>query len=62
MNADDLREEAMDEQRLNEKCQCAYCKEGMSESAEECVDRMAEVSKSLRGHLNRLYNTTREEK
>ncbi len=62
MNADDLREDAMDEIRLNEKCQCAYCKEGVSESASECVDRMVEVPKRLRGHLNKLYITTREEK
>ena len=59
---DDLREQDMDEIRLGEKCQCAYCKEGMSESASECVDRMVEVSKRLREHLNKLYNTTREEK
>jgi len=30
------------------KCDCAYCKEGMSATAEECVDRMVEVSKKLR--------------
>ena len=59
---DDRREEDMDEKRLNEQCQCAYCKEGMSESASECVDRMVEVSKRLREHLNKLYNTTRKEK
>ena len=29
-------------------CQCGYCEEGMSKSAEECVDRMVEVTKSLR--------------
>ncbi len=33
------------------KCNCGYCKEGMSKSAEECVDRMVEVSKSLRESL-----------
>ena len=61
--ADDTKREMdMDEQRLNEKCQCAYCKEGISESASECVDRMVEVSKRLREHLNKFYNTTREEK
>ena len=30
------------------KCGCAYCKEGMSKSAEECLDRMVEVGKSLK--------------
>ncbi len=33
---------------MNEKCNCAYCKEGMSATAEECVDRMVEVAKRLR--------------
>ena len=32
---------------MKEKCGCAYCKEGMSATAEECVDRMVEVSKRL---------------
>ena len=34
-----------------EKCSCAYCEEGMSKSAEQCVDRMVEVSKSLEESL-----------
>ena len=33
---------------MSEKCDCGYCKEGMSATAEECVDRMVEVSKRLR--------------
>jgi len=33
---------------MKEKCGCAYCKEGMSATAEECVDRMVEVSRRLR--------------
>ena len=32
-------------------CNCAYCQEGMSKTAEECVDRMVEVTKRLREHL-----------
>ncbi len=31
-----------------EKCNCAYCEEGMSTTAEECIDRMVEVTKRLR--------------
>lgn len=40
---------------MPEKCQCAYCKEGMSKTAEECVDRMVKVSKSLRESLKKAY-------
>lgn len=31
-------------------CNCGYCKEGMSKSAEQCVDRMV-VTKSHRESL-----------
>ncbi len=44
-----------------EKCTCAYCREGMSATAEECVDRMVEVSKSLRQWYKKIrYDTVRE--
>ena len=33
------------------KCNCGYCKEGMSKSGAECVERMAQVSKKLREYL-----------
>ena len=37
------------------KCQCAYCKEGMSATAEECVDRMVVVGKRLKEILKKYY-------
>ena len=35
------------------KCRCSYCQEGMSQTAEECVERMAEVGKRLRESLRK---------
>ena len=35
------------------KCTCSYCQEGMSKTAEECVERMAAVGKSLRESLKK---------
>ena len=32
-------------------CNCGYCKEGMSKSGAECVERMVEVTKRLREGL-----------
>ena len=47
-------------------CDCGYCKEGMSKSAEECVERMAEVSKRLRESCKKVKkvfkNMYKEEK
>ena len=40
-------------------CKCAYCKQGMSATAEECVDRMVETVKSLKESL-RKYNKRRK--
>ena len=34
-------------------CNCAYCKEGMSSSAEECIDRQIEVRKRLKEFLKK---------
>lgn len=43
------------------KCNCAYCQEGMSKTAEECVDRMVEVTKRLRNwHKDLIKDTQRE--
>ena len=43
------------------KCNCAYCKEGMSKSAEECVDRMVEVSMRLRESLKIIQQGRRND-
>ena len=37
----------MNKEGIMEKCNCGYCKVGMSKSAEECVERMIAVSKRL---------------
>ncbi len=43
------------------KCNCAYCREGMSKTAEECADRMVEVTKRLRYWYKVLIQDTQRE-
>ena len=43
------------------KCNCAYCQEGESKTAEECVDRTVEVTKRLRSWHKHLTRDDRRE-